>query len=512
MAGESNAFRAGAPQAPGGAGAGVPEVLARPLRASPLYQLVLHDRLPAAARAWLAGAARDPDHYGVLRPRGVAASGAGGGGGADADADAGAGSGMKLVDRDTALLFLTLERPGPLPGYVRSRLGDGGAAAVAARLVADGVIEIEREAGVFVSGAAAMALLRTAGGAGGAGPVEEGRIAAAAGMAAIAELSRTALRRGQQLVSADGAVGAGRLAHFLYTYHRLPLTPGWQRRLATADAVRQFLGIGPGGVRRGLLDRHWQEVPASPAGAADAAAAPGSPGPPWLRWYPRRAAAAAAVDATPHAYKLYVSVAPDAMPDVFGAILAGLAAAGAPGFKVGASASGLLRPDKAVAYFPRFDDLAAAAHILAGHLDGAAVHGVPFTAEIAGGGVLSWGVDPPPWAGGTAQWAGRGSWRQWLTQRLAEAMLAALGCNAGVVAEPPPPPARPDSVLARTPVVEVAATSQAAQLSQLSEPSRPVAMEGWEFAVERLRLEGIDPATWAPGALLWRRPEEARGR
>jgi hypothetical protein len=505
MAGESNAFRTGAPHAPGGADAGVTELLARPLRANPLYQLVLHDRLPDAERAWLARAARDPDHYGVLRPLGAAAAGADAG----ADADAGAGGGIKLVDRDTALLFLTLERPGPLPGYVRSRLGDGGAAAVAARLVADGVIEIEREAGVFVSGAAAMALLRAAGGAGGAGPAEEGRIATAAAITAIAELSRCALRRGQQLVSVDGAVGAGRLAHFLYTYHRLPLTPGWQRRLATADAVRQFLGIGPGGVWRGPLERHWQEVPAGPAAAADAAAAAGTPGPAWLRWHPRRAAPAAAVDETPHAYKLYVSVAPDAMPAAFGAILAGLAAAGAPGFKVGASASGLLRPDKAVAYFPRFEDLAAAAHVLAGHLDGVAAHGVPFTAEIAGGGVLSWGVDPPPGAGGTAQWAGRGSWRQWLTQRLAEAMLAGVGRSAGVVARQPPPPARPDLVLARTPGVEAAATPQAAQLP---EPSRPVAMEAWEFAVERLRLAGVDTATWAPGALLWRWPEEARGR
>ena len=29
-------------------------------------------------------------------------------------------------------------------------------------------------------------------------------------------------------------------------------------------------------------------------------------------------------------------------------------------------------------------------------------------------------------------------------------------------------------------------------------------MEPWRFALERLRLEGVDTATWTPGALLWR--------
>ena len=113
-----------------GGAAGAAPALDRRLRANAAFELVLFDRLPAGERRLLAGMARDPEHYGVLRPR------------------PGSGLGLKAVDRETALLFLTLARPGPLPGYVRSRLGEAAAAAALARLVADGVLEIEREAGL----------------------------------------------------------------------------------------------------------------------------------------------------------------------------------------------------------------------------------------------------------------------------------------------------------------------------------------------------------------------------
>ena len=73
-----------------------------------------------------------------------------------------------------------------------------------------------------------------------------------------------------------------------------------------------------------------------------------------------------------------------------------VAAVGAPGFKVGAGAGGLLRPDKIVAYFETFERLAAAADALTERLAGVAAHGVPFTSEIAAGGQLSWGVEGLP--------------------------------------------------------------------------------------------------------------------
>ena len=64
-------------------------------------------------------------------------------------------------------------------------------------------------------------------------------------------------------------------------------------------------------------------------------------------------------------------------------------------------------------------------------------------------------------------WMGRESWRLWLTNRLANALLTAK----------------------RTP-----ASSSASSL-------RP-----WQYALERLRLEGVDTSSWTPADRLWRQP------
>ncbi|HEV3075280.1 MAG TPA: hypothetical protein VHB47_12735 [Thermoanaerobaculia bacterium] len=420
------------------------DLLELPLRANPAFRLVLFDRLPAGQRRQLAGIASDPEHYGVLRPR------------------RGTGLGLKAVDRETALLFLTLARPAPLPGYVRSRLGDAGAALALARLVADGVLEIERPPAGFVSGAAAMSLFAAPAAAGGR----------------LAELSRAALRHGQELARTLREPEPLHLSLRLYGYNRLPMTPRWRRTLPDAAAVRRHLGIAGGGRWQPLLERHWREQPS----AGDE---------PWLRWQRRRPASARGMPSPAAAatfwrdaptYKLYVSPAPSALPEAFGAVLDGLAAEGAPGFKVGAGAGGLLRPDKIVAYFETFERLAAAAGALTERLAGVAPHGVPFTSEIAGGGQLSWGVDPPAAAG---FWPlggdSRMSWRLWLTNRLARALIAAVAAPSAA----PPLPGAAAAALAGAAAGET--------------------MEPWRFAVERLRLEGIDTDSWTPGGSLWRR-------
>ncbi len=155
-------------------------------------------------------------------------------------------------------------------------------------------------------------------------------------------------------------------------------------------------------------------------------------------------------------WKLYVSPAPEALAASFGAVLEALAAGRAAQFKIGAGAGGLLRPDKIVAYFPDFERLAAAAEAVSSRLAGVPAQGVPFTSEIGGDGLLSWGMDPPVSERGA--WGGRESWRLWLTHRLARALLAARA------AETPEP---------------------------------------WHFALERVRLEGVDTGSWTPAASLW---------
>ena len=106
------------------------------LRANPGYELVLLERLSATERDALG----DGDGlYGLLRPR------------------PGERLDVRSACADTALLFLTLGEPAALPSYVRGRLGGETDRAVA-RLVLDGVLEIEH-AGGYASGAQAGELV-----------------------------------------------------------------------------------------------------------------------------------------------------------------------------------------------------------------------------------------------------------------------------------------------------------------------------------------------------------------
>ena len=77
----------------------------------------------------------------------------------DVVAKSNAALGVKAVDRDTALLFLTLREPGPLPSYVRSALGEATGRTIA-RLIADGVLEAEKD-GESVWGPAALEVRET---------------------------------------------------------------------------------------------------------------------------------------------------------------------------------------------------------------------------------------------------------------------------------------------------------------------------------------------------------------
>jgi hypothetical protein len=165
-------------------------------------------------------------------------------------------------------------------------------------------------------------------------------------------------------------------------------------------------------------------------------------------------------------YKLYVSPMPAFVENVFAITARTLSTTGALQFKIGADADGLLRPDKIVAYFTSQDALRQAADALAARLHGCPAHGVPFTAALDDEGLLSWGVDPPA-SQQLLNWQPRESWRLWLTNRLANALLTAK----------------------RTP-----ATGSA------------VARRPWQYALERVRLEGVDTTSWTPADSLWRQP------
>ncbi|MFY9859798.1 MAG: hypothetical protein WBE15_14605 [Candidatus Cybelea sp.] len=356
---------------------------------------MLFDHLPEDERDALRALRDGAGFYGIVRPRG--------------------GSeylGTKAVDRDTALLFLTLAEASPLPSYVREAFDQGTGRSIA-RLVAENILEVDLGDG-FVSGATALAApapeLR---------PGESGR---------IAELSRAALRYAESLATDNPQ----ELAWRLYAFNRLPVNPRWSALLAEPGDYARYIGIDCKAASS-MLSRNWQRLPASTA---------------WQQWTARTPAAATAR----LTHKLYISPMPEALArDGFAAIVSALSGSGVTHFKVGSGAAGLLRPDKIVAYFPDFESLTGCARRLQAQLSGMAAHGAPFTAEIDAEGLLSWGMDPP-----STSSEGNGiarSWRQWLTGHIARAILAGRAVQS-------PQPA--------------------------------------EYAMARVRLEGIDATTWTP--------------
>jgi hypothetical protein len=378
----------------------------RLFRAGSEFELVVFDRLPHEEQAALAELRSDANFYGVLKPRSAN------------------GRTIKSVNKDTALLFLTLQQPGPLPFFVYDSEPDETRAAVW-RLVLDGILEAE-DGGRFVSGSEAAERLANR--------------TAAAPSGRLAVLSRSALR----LAERSGLHDASLLAAWLYRFGSEPISPRWTKRLPDGPRVLDFVDAAPGSARGRTLDAHW-----------DAADAPSAEG--WIAWSRRGRAHVAPGEAT---CKLYVSPRIEAVPEAFGHVLE-IATARGMGFKIGGNAAGLLRPDKIVVYFSDQERLLEAASDLAGRLASCPAQGVPFSAEITPDGMLSWGMDPPQ-RERRLMWEAVESWRLWVVRRLAVAMIAADGDRASSTLSPA------------------------------------------QFALERLRHEGVDVDHWMPAARLWR--------
>lgn len=256
-----------------------------------------------------------------------------------------------------------------------------------------------------------------------------------------AHLSLSALRYAQALELADPA----QLSMRMYLYNRQPADARWRRTLPDAEAVISYLGMQPGGVAERLLKVSWQPVPH----------ALGTNG--WLAWHaPERTTVSKRDKVT---YKLYISAPCEHMPNVFPEALSILADHKTIYLKVGSDLCGLLRPDKMVAYFHNFAELCASGAALGQALAGIPAQGVPFTATLDEAALLCWGMDPP----GSTQWLRwqpRESWRLWVTNRLAVYMVAARNGSAS-------------------------------------------SLEPWQFALERMRVDGIDVSTWTPQTSIW---------
>ena len=384
-------------------------VLDARFRANPSYQLILFDRLSSSQREQLRSIVDEQEFYGVLLSK------------HDEGKDA------KVVDQETALLYLTLQEPGPIPAYVRRKFGSTCNQAIA-ELVLDNILEISfEEADDFVSGGSAHDLLFQ--------PNEK----SSRSDNHLVQLSLDALIYAQHLAVAT----TSELAIRLYRYNTLPYSPAWRQSWENGQSVARWLGILPRGLRQSTLEKYWQEVSAPDDG--------------WLSWYKK--SWPNSVDNRKHLpFKLYISPLPDLLPELWPLILEQLTRTDVPAFKIGKSAQMILRPDKLVAYLPNFTALATTANELQKVLQDRPAQGVPFTAPIDAFGLLSWGMDP------RKQVASNGShipesWRSWITNRLAAAVLEAKSSTLDI--------------------------------------------EPLEYVLDRIRLLGVDTETWALKQSIW---------
>jgi hypothetical protein len=208
----------------------------------------------------------------------------------------------------------------------------------------------------------------------------------------IALLSSTGLRMAAAVSPAETAA----VARWLYRFGTLPRGPAIERDFGADDEPMAVLGLNKGGQTRRILE-----------GVYDAATI--------LGWY--SFTEPNALDQLPRACKLYISPRPEALTDAFPIIAEQFVRSKVRCFKVGRGVEGLLRPDKIIAYFDGRTHMEEVATALDASLQGCPAQGTPFTAEAAGGGLLSWGVDPP--LGGELE-----SWRGWITKQLAASLTA----------------------------------------------------------------------------------------
>ena len=384
-------------------------------RAAPHYELIPVSEIPPGQRSSLKEFQDEPDFYGVLRPRG------------------GGTRTVKSVGRDAAELFRRLQEPGRVPEDVRRRLGEDGASAVAS-LVLDGILEMEWDGG-FVSETGAFPVFF----ADEADFFDDDPDVVASGR--VAALSLEALRYADAHPESDPSA----LARRLYLFNTQPASPDWHRRFPTPHDVADFLELDRYGDTATLIQQEGSVAPSATQSMS------------WLRW--RVAGEPTGREAGREVFKLYVSPALESLPQALHAVAGVVGRPGISTVKVGKDVFGLLRPDKLIVYCSGLDVLHEAADELRGVLDGTPPHGVPFTAEIGGDGLLSWGIDPP--AGeGASSWHGTVSWRRWVTDHLATAIVAARRADTAV------PP--------------------------------------WRFALGRIQLEGVDPKTWTPPESIWK--------
>ena len=237
-------------------------------------------------------------------------------------------------------------------------------------------------------------------------------------------------RRGLQHVQALALNSTEEVAGRLYAWNRLPAS-AWRR----IDAEPALIAAKAASV----AGKNWIQIAAGP------------PLTHWCVWRPAGGQAAP----SGRIWKVYVSPHPGDLAEAICTALSACEGLPVVSLKYGADADGMLRPDKLVVHLSTLEAVQLVASRTLSRLEGCRVHGAPYTAELGGDGLISWGCDPPV---GSVAARIAPSWRTWVTRQLAEGLAQ------------------------RT-------------LSDI-EPS--------EFALNFIERAGVDPKTWAPAPDLWK--------
>ncbi len=384
-------------------------ILAAKFKANDAYELKLWEQLDVSTREMTKNLCDEQDFYGLLVPR------------------TGATVTLKSACQQTALLFLSLQSPSELPLYIRKKFGEECNQAIT-QLVLDGILQIEFE-GELVTGVAARDAVYQQ-------PSQSNEP-----NGKIEELSLSALKFAQELQVTESY----QLSSFLYNFNRLPVTSVWRDHFPTSINFGAYFDFAGNAALNKSLKQGWSY--SAPQKETDG----------WHSW--ARYSAGAQTSSSAPTFKLYISPSPDALRSVFDLVVPVITQSKAFSFKMGKDVFGILRPDKLVVYFEDFAGLQTVAQELQPVLSAFPGQGVPFTAALTSDGMLSWGIDPPT-AYNSSIWSTRESWRLWVTNRLAVALLAARVAPQNSV-----PP--------------------------------------YQFALERLRLDGVDTTTWTPVESIW---------
>ncbi len=380
-------------------------------RSNPNYGVAILEQLPPQIKQWFFHLGIDQNHYAILYPL------------YSFQFD------LKSICKNTALLFYSLQQPSLLPSSLKQMFGDNFPETIA-KMVLDGILEIQNNSS-FISGTAASPLLYESA----LDAQFEQRIEKNSD-SPIPRLSVEALQYADSLEGADHNALISRM----YFYNRIPNSPGWKKMYSSSDSVLKTIGLVEGDGFQSRFEQKWSSHKQKPIQSG------------WLSFSAKKNSDSKQKNLSK--FKLYISPLPKPrlIREVFQATADVLGEMDVQNFKIGQDVTGLLRPDKMVAYFSNFEDCEEAALRIRQKINGTPAHGVPFTADFSNDGLLSWGMDPQ--TANTLQW-GRSSWRLWIVSQLATSLLEAKLYGAANV-------------------------------------------KPWRHALERMQSIGIDPSTWAP--------------